>query len=90
MRKHSWLFVPNINFDFLLYSREYGPVVLSAKTSLRERYKQADLEGMMLRQVHRNAKTYLITLNSDEAKSVNSKISNGQVLGIEECHSNVQ
>ena len=76
-------FVPNVDFDFILYSEEYGPIVLSAKTSLRERYKQADLEGMMLRQVHRQAKTYLITLNAAEAKNVNTKIKNGQVLGID-------
>lgn len=76
-------FVPNVDFDFVLYSKEYGPIVLSAKTSLRERYKQADLEGMMLRHVHRNAKIYLITLNHSEAKNVNKKISNGQVLGID-------
>ena len=76
-------FVPNVEFDLLLYSKEYGPVVLSVKTSLRERYKQADLEGMMLRQVHRNAKIYLITLDHKEAKSVNNKIKKGQVLGID-------
>jgi len=76
-------FVPNVDFDFILYSREYGPVVLSIKTSLRERYKQADLEGMLLRQVHRNARTYLITLNEAEAKNTNDKISKGQILGID-------
>jgi hypothetical protein len=76
--------VPNVDFDFILYSKEYGPIVLSAKTSLRERYKQADLEDMMLRQVHnRNAKTYLITLNDSEAKNINTKIENGQLLGID-------
>lgn len=77
-------FVPNVNFDFVLYTREFGPVVLSAKTSLRERYKQADLEGMMLKQVHRRSKSYLITLNESEADSVRSKIERGQVLGIDD------
>lgn len=77
-------FVPNVDFDFVAYSDEYGPIVISAKTSLRERYKQADLEGMMLRQVHRRAKSYLITLNSTETNSVNEKIKNGQVLGLDD------
>lgn len=36
-------FVPNVNFDLLLYSKEC-PIVISAKTSLRERYKQAILK----------------------------------------------
>lgn len=77
-------FVPNVIFDSVLYTKEYGPIVLSMKTSLRERYKQADLEGMALRNVHRKAKTYLITANAEEAKRVNKKIRDGDVLGIEQ------
>jgi len=77
-------FVPNVSFDFVAYSKEYGPIVLSAKTSLRERYKQADLEGMMLRQVHRRSKSYLITLNEKEARTVNDKIETGLVLGLDD------
>ncbi|NRB10597.1 MAG: hypothetical protein HRU35_03140 [Rickettsiaceae bacterium] len=77
-------FVLNVDFDFVLYSKEYGPIALSAKTSLRERYKQADLEGMMLKQVHRKAKSFLLTLNKQEANGVNKKIANGEVLGIDD------
>lgn len=76
-------FIPNVNFDFVAYSKEYGPVVLSVKTSLRERYKQADLEGMMLRQVHRKSKSYLLTLDESEAFNVNEKINKGEVLGLD-------
>ena len=78
-------FVPNISFDFVAYSKEFGPVILSAKTSLRERYKQADLEGMMVRQVHRRSKSYLITLSEKEALPVNEKIEDGSVLGIDDA-----
>lgn len=77
-------FIPNINFDFVVYSKSFGPIVLSAKTSLRERYKQADLEGTMMRQVHRKAKSYLITLNSREADTVSKQITEGNVLGIDQ------
>lgn len=80
----SLSFVPNVEFDFVAYCRECGPVILSAKTSLRERYKQADLEGMMVRQVHRKAKSYLITLDEPAARLVNEKILNGQVLGLDD------
>ena len=76
-------FVPNVDFDFIGYSKEYGPVSLSAKTSLRERYKQADLEGMMLRQVHRKARSFLITLDVPTARTTNRKIETDQVLGLE-------
>lgn len=76
-------FVPNVEFHFVAYSRKFGPIILSAKTSLRERYKQADLEGMMVRQVHRKAKSYLLTLDVAAARLVNKKIENGQVLGLD-------
>ena len=45
-------FVPNVNFDAVLYTHENGPIGLSLKTSLRERYKQADLEAVALKYVH--------------------------------------
>lgn len=76
--------VPNADFDILLYDpRE--PVILTMKTTLRERYKQADLEGLVLKQVYRHAKSYLITLSEGEADSVNSKIEKGDVTGLERC-----
>lgn len=74
-------FVPNVDFDLLLYTKE-KPIVLSAKTSLRERYKQADLEAIALKYVHRRAESFLLTLNEKEAESVNQKIREGGVIGI--------
>lgn len=74
-------FVPNVDFDLLLYTKE-KPIVLSAKTSLRERYKQADLEAIALKYVHRKAESYLLTLNQKESLSVNKKIQEGGVIGI--------
>lgn len=76
-------FVPNVDFDLLLYTKE-KPIVLSAKTSLRERYKQADLEAIALKYVHRKAESFLLTLNETESKSVNEKIKSGGVIGINE------
>tara|TARA_B110001469_G_C9522219_1_gene259895 strand:- start:137 stop:730 length:594 start_codon:yes stop_codon:yes gene_type:complete len=78
-------YVPNVNFDFVVFSREFGPINLSAKTSLRERYKQADLEGMLLRQVHRKSKSFLITIDSKEAKILNKKIEGGSVYGLDQA-----
>lgn len=77
-------FVPNVNFDALLYTKEIGSIVLSIKTSLRERYKQADLEAIALKQVHRRSKTFLLTL-SDEYLSINKKIEKGDVAGLEKA-----
>ncbi len=76
-------FVPNVIFDLMFYTRERGPICWSVKTSLRERYKQADLESIALKYVHRKALSYLITLDSNEALSVKNKIKTGDVIGLD-------
>ena len=75
--------VPNADFDIVCY-HAVRPVVLSAKVSLRERYKQADLEGFALRQVYRSAKSYLLT-RTDEYLGVQEKIQSGDVAGLADC-----
>jgi hypothetical protein len=77
-------FVPNVIYDLMFYSIERGPICWSVKTSLRERYKQADLEAIALKYVHRKALSYLITLQEDEARSVKAKIKSGHVIGIDD------
>ena len=76
-------FVPNVKFDILLFSSQQFPVVLSLKTSLRERYKQADLEAVALKFVHRKALNYLITLHEQEARTGKVKMLNGEMLGLD-------
>ena len=51
----SFAFVPNAIYDIVLYTIDGRAITLSIKSSLRERYKQADLEGWALKNVHRNA-----------------------------------
>lgn len=74
--------VPDINFDMLLWTSEVGPIAISLKTSLRERYKQADLEAMALKSVHRLSKTHLITLDENEAERLRKKIIAGDVQNL--------
>lgn len=76
-------FVPNIIYDLMFYTAERGPICWSVKTSLRERYKQADLEAIALKYVHRKALCYLITLEEREAQSVKAKIKSGDVIGLD-------
>ena len=59
----------NVDFDILLYHPQ-KPVALTMKVSLRERYKQADLESLELKRVFREARCYLITL--EEEKKIKS------------------
>ena len=77
-------FVPNVIYDILLYHSR-RPVILSCKVSLRERWKQADLEGMALRQVYRAASSYLLTLSAAEGRRVQNQVEKVEVLGIDEC-----
>lgn len=77
-------FVPNVIYDLMFYTAERGPICLSVKTSLRERYKQADLEAIALKYVHRKALSYLITLEEREALGVQNKIKSGDVIGLDE------
>lgn len=76
-------FVPNVAYDLMFYTAERGPICISAKTSLRERYKQADLEAIALKNVHRKAMCYLLTLNEHEAAGVQEKIRKGDVIGLD-------
>lgn len=77
-------FVPNVIYDLMLYSKERGPICLSVKTSLRERYKQADLEAIALKYVHRKSLNYLITLDDVAARAVKAKIKTGDVIGLDD------
>lgn len=77
-------FVPNVDYDIMFFTAERGPICWSVKTSLRERYKQADLESIALKYVHRKALSYLITLEENEAKSVKAKIKSGDVIGLDD------
>jgi len=76
--------VPNAIYDVVCYDPA-RPVVLTMKASLRERYKQADLEGLVLRQVYRRAENHLITLAADEARRVQAKINASEVGGLDSC-----
>lgn len=77
-------FVPNVIYDLMFFTTERGPICISAKTSLRERYKQADLEAIALKYVHRKALSFLVTLEESEAKSVKAKIKSGDVIGLDD------
>ncbi len=63
-------YVPTALFDVVLYERDsHGnekPIALSIKTSLRERWKQADLEAAALKQVHKEAECYLLSRHDTE------------------------
>ncbi|MBR5398833.1 MAG: hypothetical protein IK103_03465 [Bacteroidales bacterium] len=79
-------FVPATWFDMVLYNEtddSIAPYSISLKSSLRERWKQADLEAAFLKNVHRKSKCYLLTINREEAASINNKIQRGDAIGLD-------
>lgn len=76
-------FIPNVKYDLILYNEETGPTSLSLKTSLRERKKQADLEAVALKYVHRKAKCYLISIDAAEVTAAQKNLKEGALLGID-------
>lgn len=77
-------FIPNVEYDMVLYNKEIGPISISLKTSLRERKKQADLEAIALKYVHRKSKCYLLSLDEYEVKCAKTDLRNGYLLGLDD------
>lgn len=80
--------VPHAFHDVMVWSREYGPVILSCKTSLRERYKQADLEALALRSAFPNGRFSLVTLDADKkhVARVRKKIAGKEVVALQQVY----
>ncbi len=77
-------FIPNVEYDLVLYNKELGPISISLKTSLRERKKQADLEAIALKYVHRKSQCYLISMETQEVESAKKDLLNGYLLGLDD------
>ena len=77
--------VPNAFNDVMVWSQEHGPIIISCKTSLRERYKQADLEAVAMRKTYPNAKYFLVTVDGDKqhVARVRRKIKEGEILALQ-------
>ena len=69
-RQAQITYVNNAIFDFALWKNGEVPISLSVKTSLRERYKQAELEAAALKNVHKKSENYLITLDKQQVSRI--------------------
>lgn len=91
-KQANLVFVPNVKYDIVVFPKKEdgtvdvsAPVVISLKTSLRERYKQADLEGIALKNVYKRGTSYIITLDNDDAiNNGKEKIQQKDILGIDD------
>ncbi len=77
--------VPIPRIDFLLYD-ENEPVIFTCKKSLAERWRQAALEGMFLKNVYPKGKCYLISGKQGDVDRRNEDIDNGKIAGIDRCY----
>ncbi len=73
-------------YDLASWTEDGSPIIISCKTSLRERWKQAELEGRLLKLKYSKAESYLITLNDREANRRRQGIRDGTVTGIDEIY----
>ena len=73
--------VPLVKPDFLLKKNDNNFIFLSLKTSLRERWKQADWEAIKFKKKYNLTECYIITLEKNEIKSLKRKIDEGLLDG---------
>lgn len=73
-------------YDIAAWTQDGYPIIISCKTSLRERWKQADLEGRLLKLRFTRSKSYLITLEPNEAANTREKIENGEAAGLDQVY----
>ncbi|UXU57516.1 hypothetical protein MUA95_01520 [Staphylococcus agnetis] len=71
------VFVPNAIFDIVLYHPK-KTFTLSLKTTLRERWKQADLEAYAIKNVLKESSSYVITLSENEVITRRKKYKIGE------------
>ena len=76
---------PIIDFDVLLYQSPNRPWSFSLKTSFRERWKQAYLEAVILKNTYPAARSYLVTLHENEARTRQESIKNQQTPELDGC-----
>ncbi|MEC4559247.1 MAG: hypothetical protein U9532_03740 ['Conium maculatum' witches'-broom phytoplasma] len=78
----SLFFIPDNKFNLVLFTQKKRIIAFSFKTSLRERYRQAIIEGQQLKKLDTRFEYYLLTNNEPETQRLNHKIKQGKVQGI--------
>ncbi|WP_323847687.1 MAG: hypothetical protein Q2306_02320 [Phytoplasma sp.] len=78
----SLFFIPDNKFDLVLFTQKKRIMAFNFKTCLRDRYKQAMIEGQQLKKLDTRFEYYLLTNNEPEIQRLNHKIKQGKVQGI--------
>jgi len=67
-------FVPNFVSDIMLYTDKHEPISIIVKDKVKKGFIEVDYDAENLRAVHRNAKTYILTLNEKAAETLKTMI----------------
>ncbi|XBQ83597.1 hypothetical protein PSOL_00810 [Candidatus Phytoplasma solani] len=78
-------FIPDIKFDLVLFTKTKRIIAFNFKTCLRDRYKQAMVEGQQLKKLDTRFEFYLLTNNTTETQRLNKKIHQGKIPGINQA-----
>lgn len=76
--------VPLVKPDFVLKNKDGEYLFLSLKTSLRERWKQADWEAIYFKEYYPTTLCILITFHEREERSLQSKIKENLLKGLDD------
>lgn len=76
--------VPLVKPDFLLKNKSGSYLFLSFKTSLRERWKQADWEAIYFKEYYPTTDCVLVTFHKDEERNLQSKIQDNLLKGLDD------
>ncbi|CAM11638.1 Conserved hypothetical protein [Candidatus Phytoplasma australiense] len=75
-------FIPDIKFDLVLFTHTKRIIAFNFKTCLRDRYKQAIIEGQQLKKLDTRFEYYLLTNHTSETQRLNEKLKQGKVQSI--------
>jgi hypothetical protein len=75
--------LPYSKVDMVVYTQKAGPIMLSLKSSLRERWKQSDLEFHVAKQFNPGIIAAIATMDSDGIRQPTSLLNDGQLLGLD-------
>lgn len=78
----SYAKLPYSTIDAVVYTKHKGPVMISLKTSLRERWKQNDLEFCIIKQIQPGAFCALATMDAKGWRQPARLLEDGKLLGL--------
>lgn len=74
--------LPYSKIDIVIYTKRAGPIMLSLKSSLRERWKQSDLEFGTIKRINPSAYCALATIDTSGCAMPRRLHSHGKLLGL--------